>query len=81
MGSLHIFAYLCIFCANLCISKLAYNGIFILMHIPTYTHTCAYKTHIYVYFENAYLCILVLHICACFVHIYAYSNIFFDNVL
>ena len=42
MGSLNIFAYLCIFCAFLFIFKFAYNGIFILMHIPAY---------------NAYLCI------------------------
>ena len=55
----HISAYFCIF-------KFAYNGIFILVHISA---CYAHKTHTYAYFENAYSCILVLHICAYFVHI------------
>ena len=36
MGSLHIFAYLCIFCVFLCIFKFEYDGIFILVHIQAY---------------------------------------------
>ena len=38
MGSLHILAYFCIFCAYLCIFKFAYHGIFILVHFMHIMH-------------------------------------------
>ena len=62
MGSLHNFAYFCMFCAYLNLHILAYLSLCIFQHIM---HICAY------YFENAYLCIFCF---AYFVHIYAYGN-------
>ena len=54
MGSLHIFAYFVHIYAYLNLHIMAYLSLCIFLHI---IHICAYKTHIYAYFENAYLCI------------------------
>ena len=72
MGSLHICAYLCIFCAYLNIIKFAYNIIFTLMHIPAYstyyTYLCMIWKFIFIcIFGFVYLCLFCAYLCTwCF---------------